>query len=69
MSTLLRWSIRVGIAVVVLALLLWERARELGMPRRLIERSQFHTTRALQIEPTDRWNVVNYVREMNGGSQ
>ncbi len=36
----------------LLALLLWERARELGMPNRLVERSQFHTTRALQLDPT-----------------
>jgi len=36
----------------LLAMLLWERARELGSPTRLVERSQFHTTRALQLDPT-----------------
>ncbi|MCA9569682.1 MAG: tetratricopeptide repeat protein, partial [Myxococcales bacterium] len=35
-----------------LALVLWSRARELGMPKRLVERSQFHTTRALSLDPT-----------------
>ncbi|MCB9674984.1 MAG: tetratricopeptide repeat protein [Alphaproteobacteria bacterium] len=36
----------------LLALLLWERARELGTPARLVERSQYHTTQALQLDPT-----------------
>lgn len=35
-----------------LALVLWGRAREIGMPPRLVERSQFHTTRALELDPT-----------------
>lgn len=35
-----------------LALVLWARARELGTPKRLLERSQFHTTRALSLDPT-----------------
>lgn len=36
----------------LLAMVLWERARELGTPKRLVERSQYHTTRALELDPT-----------------
>jgi tetratricopeptide (TPR) repeat protein len=35
-----------------LAMILWARARELGTPIRLVERSQFHATRALSLDPT-----------------
>lgn len=35
-----------------LAMILWARARELGTPKRLLERSQFHTTKALTLDPT-----------------
>lgn len=35
-----------------LALVLWGRAKQIGMPKRLIERSQYHTTRALELDPT-----------------
>lgn len=37
-----------------LALVLWARARQIGTPIRLVERSQFHATQALDLDPTPR---------------
>ena len=36
----------------LLGRVLWLRAQDLGGPKRLIERSQYHTVRALQLEPS-----------------